>query len=67
MATTIQKRLLTVREAADYLAMTEAAVYQKVHRDQIPIVRLGRALRFDIQALDAWIDEHKEPAGEPAA
>jgi len=67
MSNTIQKRLLTLREAADYLAMTNAALYQLVHRKRVPVVRLGRALRFDIQALNAWIDEHKEPARKPAA
>jgi excisionase family DNA binding protein len=66
MANAIQKRLLTVKEAAGYLAMTAAAVYQKVHRDQIPVVRFGKTLRFDIQALDAWIEEHTAPVRIPA-
>lgn len=66
MNSTIQKRLLTVREAANYLAMTSAALYQLVHRKKVPVVRLGKALRFDIQALDAWIEGHKEPIGGTA-
>lgn len=66
MSNTIQQRLLTVKEAAEYLSMTKAAIYQKRHRKQIPVVRLGKALRFDIQALDAWIEAHKEPLGGTA-
>jgi len=67
MTTTNQKRLLSTKEAAEYLAMTSAALYQMVHRKKIPVVRLGRALRFDLPALDAWIDQQKEPADVKAA
>ena len=62
MTTYNLKRLLNTKEAAEYLAMTKAALYQLVHRKKVPVVRLGRALRFDIQALDAWIEERREPA-----
>lgn len=67
MTTTKLKRLLNTKEAAEYLAMTKAALYQLVHRKKVPVVRLGRALRFDIQALDAWIEERREPAVTLAA
>lgn len=60
MSNTNQKRLLTVKEAAHYLAMTSPALYQLVHRKKIPVVRLGKALRFDIQELDTWIEKHKD-------
>jgi len=66
MSNTIQQRLLTVKEAANYLAMTSAALYQLVHRKKIPVVRFGKALRFDIQALDDWIEAHTEPFGGTA-
>lgn len=67
MTTTHQKRLLSTKEAAEYLAMTSAALYQMVHRKKIPVVRIGRALRFDLRALDDWIDQQREPAELTAA
>lgn len=66
MSTTNLRRLLNTKEAAEYLALTKAALYQLVHRKQVPVVRLGKALRFDLQALDAWIEQRKEPAGNLA-
>jgi len=67
MTTTQTKRLLNTKEAAGYLAMTETALYQLVHRKRIPVVRLGRALRFDLKALDVWIEQQKESAEVKAA
>jgi len=51
-----ERRLLTVREAADYLSVTPMALYQKVWRQQIPFVRLGsKSIRFDKIEIDSWI------------
>lgn len=66
MSTTNLRRLLNTKEAAEYLGMTEAAIYQRRHRKQIPVVCFGRSLRFDVRALDEWIEEHKVPDGGPA-
>lgn len=52
-----ETRLLTVREAAKYLGTTEKTLYTKVWRREIPFVKLGRSLRFDIRELDKLIEE----------
>lgn len=49
------KRYLPVDEAAEYLGMTKQAVYDRVRRTDIPHIRVGRSLRFDIQDLDLWM------------
>jgi excisionase family DNA binding protein len=54
----ITPRLLTVAQAAVYLGMTERALRTCVQRRQVPIVKRGRAVSFDVRQLDAWIDEH---------
>ena len=38
--------LMTVKEVAVYLKVTEWSVYQRVARRQIPYVKMGRLLRF---------------------
>ncbi len=52
-------RLLTVREAAGYLGTTVATLYSKVWRREIPFVKLGRSVRFDVIELDELIEHSK--------
>jgi excisionase family DNA binding protein len=52
-----EARLLNVREAAQYLGTTAKTLYTKVWRREIPFVKLGRSLRFDIRELDRLIEE----------
>lgn len=47
--------LLTVTEAARRLALGRATTYQLVRRGEIPSIRVGRAVRVPVHALDAWI------------
>ncbi len=49
------KRLLNIKEAAEYMATTPGSLYQKVHNGIIPYVKIGRSLRFDIEELDEFI------------
>jgi excisionase family DNA binding protein len=53
----MDKRLLTVKEAAAYLALSPITLYHLVHRREIPFVKLrAKALRFDRQDLDRLVD-----------
>ena len=58
----ISKRLLTAAEAAEYLGMAEWTLRQWASMRKIPKVKLGKALRFDVDDLDKWIAEKKIPA-----
>ena len=56
----ISKRLFTVREAAEYLAIAETTLYHWVARREVAVVRLRRkAVRLDRQDLDALIERVK--------
>lgn len=48
-------RLLTVRQAAEYLGTTSATIYTKIWRREIPFIKLGRSVRLDIHDLDEMI------------
>lgn len=52
------RRLLTVREAAQYLGLEIDTVYRKARLRELPSVKVGRALRFDIRALERFVEEH---------
>ena len=52
------KRFLNVREAAQYLGLEVDTVYKKARLRELPSVKVDRALRFDIQALERYIEQH---------
>ncbi len=54
----VGKRLLNVREASQYLGLETATVYRKARLREIPSVKVGRALRFDVKALERYIEQH---------
>ena len=39
--------ILSVRELATRLGITESGVYKLVYREEIPCLKVGRLLRFD--------------------
>lgn len=43
--------LLTVREAAELLNISSRTLYAHVETNRIPCLRIGRAVRFDREAL----------------
>lgn len=55
---TISKRLLKAEEAAQYLGLKIDTVYKKSRMREIPSVKVGRALRFDVKALDRYIEQN---------
>jgi excisionase family DNA binding protein len=55
---TIGRRLLNVREAAQYLDLEVDTVYKKSRLREVPSVKVGRALKFDVAALDRYIEQH---------
>jgi len=61
----IGRRLLNVREAARYRGLEVDTVYKKARLREVPSVKVGRALRFDVKALERFIEQHAvEPIAE---
>ena len=60
-----KRRLLSVRDAAEYLGRTEWAMRDLVWRGRIPAVKIDRRVMIDLRDLDALIESSKvtEPAG----
>jgi excisionase family DNA binding protein len=54
----VGKRLLNVGEAARYLGLEVDTIYKKARLRELPSVKVGRALRFDVKALDRYIEQH---------
>jgi excisionase family DNA binding protein len=55
--TNTEDRLLTVHDAAEYLALAVGSIYHMAADGRLPCVRLSaRCLRFRRSALDRFID-----------
>jgi excisionase family DNA binding protein len=54
----IGRRLLNVRETARYLGLEIDTVYKKARLRELPCVKVGRALRFDIRALERLVEQN---------
>ena len=52
-------QLIKVKSAASYLSISERKLWDLAKKGIIPIVRLGRATRYDIADLDSFINKAK--------
>lgn len=58
----MHKELMTVKEAAKYLRLSESKVRQLVFIKEIGHLKFGRSVRFNRFDLDKWIDLNKQEA-----
>ncbi len=59
----MEKRLMSVKELSAYIAMPVATIYSYRSLGKIPadcVRRIGKALRFEKEAIDRWINEMNE-------
>ena len=56
----IQSHLLDINQVAEFLGISKDTLYKMVNQRRIPFVKVGRLLRFERDALDAWIRQHAE-------
>ena len=59
-------RLLTADEVADLLAVPVSWVRESTRSGAMPCVRLGRYVRFELAAVEGWLEECRQP-GRPIA
>jgi excisionase family DNA binding protein len=57
-----ERHLMTVQEAANYLAVSVSTLYGWAWQRKVPFVKLGRALRFDIVDLEKFVQSNRVEA-----
>lgn len=57
--------ILTVKDVAEYLRMSEAKVYRLAREGQLPVTRIGKTWRFRKDLLDAWLEKSSQHDGAP--
>ena len=52
--------IMTIKEVARYLKMTEKTIYSLAQRGKIPAVKIGGAWRFKKSLIDKWIEKNSK-------
>ncbi len=55
----MEKKLMNVKQLSEYISMPAPTIYTYVSTGKIPaecIKRIGRALKFDVGAVDRWVN-----------
>lgn len=55
--TQITGDILTIRQLAEYLMVSEKTVYRMLERSELPAMRVGAQWRFRRQDIDSWLSE----------
>ena len=48
-------RFLTVPTVAEYLGVSQGTIRRWIKEAKIPVVRLGKCVRFDPRSLEEWL------------
>lgn len=56
----IEPLLLTARDTARMLAISERSLYSLTKAGALPAVRIGRSVRYDPGDIRAWIESAKK-------
>jgi excisionase family DNA binding protein len=56
-------RLVNIKFASRYLGLCERSVWSLAKEGKIPVVHIGRSVRFDIEDLSTFIEKAKRRAG----
>lgn len=54
-----EEKLLSVKEAAEFLKLTVPTIYSKVSRKELPYMKRGKYLYFSTKELMAYLKEGK--------
>ena len=63
----IEGEILTIREVADYLKVTERTIYRLAGVKKIPAFKVGGTWRFSRTEIDTWIKQQSMEGLDSAA
>jgi hypothetical protein len=61
----VSAQLVTAADVASALSMTPRWVLAEARAGRLPCVRLGRAVRFELSAVERFVSEHRVAASVP--
>lgn len=54
-------RWITIKELAHHLSVSQSFLFRLMNTDGLPHLKIGRALRFKVEEVSAWIDRRRRP------
>lgn len=48
-------RLLNITQLSEVINVKKKTIYDWTHKKQIPYIKMGRLLRFDLDDIEKWI------------
>ncbi|MBI9018596.1 MAG: helix-turn-helix domain-containing protein [Phycisphaerae bacterium] len=55
-----ENQLISIKIAANYLGICERKLWElTMPRGDIPCIEIGRSIRYDMDDLKNWVQEHK--------
>ncbi len=61
----VKHQLMTTCEVSEYLRISRASVYRLVKMKKIPVVKIGRQLRFRKDVIDGWLSAEEAENNKP--
>jgi excisionase family DNA binding protein len=55
-----QRLLLRIPEAAETLGIGRTKIYELIATGELPTIRLGRAVRISVSALQKWVEAREQ-------
>lgn len=53
------QNLLTIKEASEVLSVSISTLYTWVNQKRIPYLKLGSAIRFDLNDIHKWLENKR--------
>jgi len=52
-------QLMTINQLSEVINVKKKTLYDWAHKGQIPYIKLGRLLRFDLAEIETWLKRRK--------
>ncbi len=63
----LENQVLTIKQVAEYLQVTEKTIYTLVQEGNIPAFKVRGQWRFKREDIERWIEENKESSKKERA
>ncbi len=62
-----QPLLLNIVQASQVLCLGKTKIYELIATEELPVMHIGKAVRFPYTALQQWVDRRMQKAQEEIA
>lgn len=62
--TTISQKFLNAKELAKYISLSVSYIYKLTSRNEIPFIKVGGKVLFEIEAIESWLKSNSNNMGK---